>query len=150
MPFWVVVEAWSFGLASQYYGLLKGRHQRSICRRFGIDNPKVLAGWLRGINDLRNRCAHHSRIWNYASRNPLPSLPRDSFMERWIDSRAPIQRLYGMAVVIARLMLSVGPNSAWFREFAILLDSKPCLPGCDFTAIGLPALVGFPHHLFLE
>lgn len=150
MPFWVVVEAWSIGLASQYYGLLKGRHQRSICRRFGIENPKVLAGWLRGINDLRNRCAHHSRIWNYTSRNPLPSLPGDPFMERWIHSQAAIQRLYGMAVVIARLMLSVGPNSSWFREFAILLDSKPCLPGCDFTAIGLPDLEGFPHHLFLE
>lgn len=41
MPFWVVVEAWSFGLASRYYGLLKGRYQQAIGRRFGIDNPSV-------------------------------------------------------------------------------------------------------------
>ena len=34
MPFWVVVEAWSFGLASRYYSLLKRRHQLEIAKRF--------------------------------------------------------------------------------------------------------------------
>ncbi len=150
MPFWVVVEAWSFGLASRYYGLLKRRHQRSICLRFGIDNPSVLGAWLRGINDFRNRCAHHSRIWNYACKNRLPTLPEDAFMEHWINSPAAMQRLYGMAVVIARLMTTIGPNSSWFRDFATVLDSKPHLPGCDFTAVGLPDSEGFPHHLFSE
>lgn len=150
MPFWVVVEAWSLGLASRYYGLLKGRHQQSVCRRFGIDNPSVLGGWLRGINDFRNRCAHHSRIWNYACKNPLPTLPGDSFMEHWINAPAAMQRLYGMAVVIARLMTTIGPNSSWFREFAVLIDSKPRLPGCDFTALGLPDSEGFPLHLFTD
>lgn len=148
MPSWVVVEAWSFGLASRYYGLLKGRHQRSICHRFGISNPSVLGGWLRGINDFRNRCAHHSRIWNYACKNPLPTLPGDPFMEHWIKTPGSMQRLYGMAVVIARLMMTVGPSSSWFREFSQLLDSKPRLPGCDFAAVGLPDMEGFPHHLF--
>ena len=150
MPFWVVVEAWSFGLASRYYGLLKGRYQQAIGRRFGIDNPSVLGGWLRGINDFRNRCAHHSRIWNYACKNPLPILPGDPFMDHWINSPAAMQRLYGLAVVIARLMTTIGPNSSWFREFALLLDSKPHLPGCDFTALGRPDSEGFPHHLFSE
>lgn len=148
MPFWVVVEAWSFGLASRYYGLLKRRHQLEIARRFDIDNPKVLGDWLRGISDFRNRCAHHSRVWNYASKNPLPALRADPFMEHWIHDEAALQRLYGVSVVIARLIRSIGPNSRWFREFADLVDQMPDLPGCDFTAVGLTGLTAFPHERF--
>ena len=144
MPFWVVVEAWSFGLASRYYGLLKRRHQLEIAKRFEIDNPKVLGDWLRGISDFRNRCAHHSRVWNYASKNPLPMLKGDSFMEHWIDDEVSLQRLYGASVVIARLIKTIGPNSKWFKDFGCLLDQMPDLPGCDFTAVGIMKTNRFP------
>lgn len=150
MPFWVVVEAWSFGLASRYYSLLRRRHQIEIASRFEIGNPKVLGDWLRGISDFRNRCAHHSRIWNYASKNPLPMLRGDAFMEHWICEEASLQRLYGVSVVIARLIKSIGPNSRWFKEFAHLVDQKPELPGCDFTAVGIMRSNRFPHELFVR
>ncbi len=148
MPFWVVVEAWSFGLASRYFGLLKRRHQLEIAKRFEIDNPKVLGDWLRGISDFRNRCAHHSRVWNYASKNPLPMLKGNEFMEHWIDDEASLQRLYGASVVIARLIKTIGPNSKWFKDFGGLIDQKPELPGCDFTALGIMQANRFPHELF--
>lgn len=150
MPFWVVVEAWSFGLASRYYELLKGRHQQMIAKRFGITNARVLGAWLRGISEFRNRCAHHSRIWNYASKNALPMLKGDPFMDHWISEPAAMQRLYGVAVVITRLMTVIGPNSKWFKEFAELVDQKPNLPGCEYSALGLMGFDGFPDHLFNE
>ncbi|TGG85785.1 MAG: Abi family protein, partial [Aphanocapsa feldmannii 288cV] len=137
MPFWVVVESWSFGLTSRYYGLLKGRYQKLIAKRFDINNASLFGTWLCGINDFRNRCAHHSRIWNHTIKNPLPLLNSDPFLDHWILGSRPIQRLYGVAVVIARLMATIGPNSQWFKDFADLLERKPDLPGCDFTGMGL-------------
>ena len=148
MPIWVVVEAWSISLASRYFGLLNGRIQRTIANRLDINNPKVLESWLRGISDLRNRCAHHSRIWNYASKNTLPMLKNDPFMDHWISDKTAMERLYGVAVVIARLMKIAGPNSNWFKEFGSIINDKPELPGCEYSGLGLAEATGFPHHLF--
>ena len=141
-------------LAAQKTAFFGTRPTTRSCRS-GSSSRHGASDWHRATTDCSsgatsNRCAHHSRIWNYACKNPLPTLPEDPFMEHWINLPAAMQRVYGMAVVIARLMTTIGPNSSWFREFATLLDSKPCLPGCDFTAAGLPDPEGFPHHLFSE
>ncbi len=62
IPFWVAVEAWDFGIMSKYYDVLKGRFQNIITYRLNVGHSKILREWLREINTLRNRCAHHSRI----------------------------------------------------------------------------------------
>jgi len=75
-------------------------------------------------------------------------LKGNEFMEHWIDDEASLQRLYGASVVIARLIKTIGPNSKWFKDFGGLIDQKPELPGCDFTALGIMQANRFPHELF--
>ncbi|WP_283812140.1 Abi family protein [Pseudomonas corrugata] len=80
MPFWVIVEAWDFGIASKYYEILKDGHRNRICKRFGLTHAKILKEWLQEISIPRNRCAHHSRIWNQISANPVPTVPKRSLL----------------------------------------------------------------------
>ena len=71
IPIWVVVEAWSFGTLSKYFELLKRTYQNNIAARLGVSNPSILVRWLQAINILRNRCAHHTRVWNQTTNNPI-------------------------------------------------------------------------------
>lgn len=81
IPFWVAIEAWDFGTLSKYYEILKGNHQNRIAQRLGVSNTRTLKLWLQEINTLRNRCAHHSRIWNQVSANALPDLPAEPYFQ---------------------------------------------------------------------
>ena len=142
MPFWVVVEAWDFGTISKYFEMLKRNHQNRVCGRLGISNPTVLKIWLQEINTLRNRCAHHTRIWNQYSNNPLPVLPDLYFQKLNLDEHAR-RRLYGLIAVIWYLVKTIGPSSDWIERIADVIDSKPVIPGCPLMAMGLPDEKGF-------
>jgi len=148
MPFWVVVEAWDFGTASKYFEILKDSHRNRISSRLGLTNSRTLKEWLQEINTLRNRCAHHGRIWNQISANPLPTVPNDAYFKKLnLDANATC-RLYGLIAVLWFLVKTIGANSQWIHQVADVIDSKPQVPGCPFAALGLPDEKGFPRQLF--
>ena len=41
-----------------------------LSKKFGAKNLKELNSWLKLIRDIRNRVAHHSRVWNCNYREP--------------------------------------------------------------------------------
>ena len=146
IPFWVAVEAWDFGVVSKYYEMLKRRYQNRVAERLGVNNPAVLRAWLHEINILRNRCAHHCRIWNQSTSNPLPVLDHAYFKGLGMKTDAG-SRLLGLIVVIWFLVRKIGPNSQWIHEVAEVVAAKPALPGCSFAAMGFANESGFPEAL---
>ncbi len=78
-PFWVIAELATFGNIQAIYGALNkpsfnGAHNSntldSLSHEFGAKNLKELNNWMNLIRDVRNRCAHHSRVWNCNYREP--------------------------------------------------------------------------------
>jgi abortive infection bacteriophage resistance protein len=126
----------------------KLRLQNRISCRLGVHNPKVLKDWLQAINTLRNRCAHHSRIWNQAASNSLPVLPDDLYFQTLALDANAMRRLVGLIAVIWYLLKNIGSNSQWLLNVADVIDSKPDLPGCSFGSIGLADESGFPRAAF--
>jgi abortive infection bacteriophage resistance protein len=147
IPFWVVVETWDFGLMSKYFENLKGRYQETICNRLDVPNKKLLRGWLQEINELRNHCAHHSRIWNRVSGNAIKTLDNNYFNTLNLDMAAR-KRIYGKACVLWFLVKKIGPNSTWINKLADLIDTKPALNCCPYTSMGFSDNNGFPRDLF--
>ena len=147
IPFWVAVEAWDFGIMSKYYEILKGSYQNRICSRLGISNPKTLKSWLQEINTLRNRCAHHTRIWNQSFPSPLAVTNDQYFANLALRSHA-MERMYGMICVLWFLVKKIGPSSKWLEHVADLIDSKPSIDCCPNTAMGFPDNTGFPRGKF--
>jgi abortive infection bacteriophage resistance protein len=148
MPFWVVIEAWDFGTLSKYFEILKGSHQNRISARLGISNAKVLKDWLQEINTLRNRSAHHTRIWNQVASNPIPVLATDTYFQGLALDQNALSRLYGLISVIWSLLRQIGHGSQWLYQVAEVIDTKPDLPGCSFGSLGLSSENGFPRQLF--
>lgn len=143
VPVWVAVEAWSLGTVSKWFELLKRGHQNRIARHFGVSNPALLVRWLQAITTLRNRCAHHSRIWNQTERNAL-GLPvgvdADALFFKVYGSFDAVERkkIFMLACIIWYLVRSVGPSSDWFDRFMIELQRMPGLPCDGYEEMGVP------------
>ena len=147
IPFWVAVEAWDFGIMSKYFEILNGRYQNRIGARLNIANPRILKCWLQEINTLRNRCAHHTRIWNQSFASPLPFSSDKYFQDLSLTPNA-LTRMYGMICVLWFLVRQIGPSSRWLNHVADLIDSKPAIDCCPNTAMGFSDNSGFPRGRF--
>ncbi|RJP75016.1 MAG: Abi family protein [Desulfobacteraceae bacterium] len=137
LPFWVVVEAWDFGTVSIYFNILQKKYQNRIANRLNINNSKILTSWLKEINTLRNRCAHHTRIWNQEFNHPLPTLDDPYFIDLNLDEIAR-KRMFGLICVLWFLVKKIGPSSNWIESVAKTLDRKPAIDSCPKTAMGFP------------
>ena len=73
-PAWKTLEITSFGSLSRLYGNLKPsvKSKDKIAEAFLTVNHTYLPSWLQSISQIRNYCAHHSRLWN----KNLPGRPR--------------------------------------------------------------------------
>lgn len=78
-PFWMIGELTTFGnVVTLYKSVDKTIFNDQpnpnkldiLAREFGAKNLKQLNDWIRAIKDVRNRCAHHSRVWNANYREP--------------------------------------------------------------------------------
>lgn len=139
MPFWVVIEAWDFGLMSHYFSYLNGKYQNKICAR--IDKsilPYMLENWLREINTLRNRCAHHTRIWNQSTNNNL-EMPQTGPLSTVNWGPKGKSRLFGLILIMWFLVEHIGKNSSWLLSIAELIEGMPILPTCNKEVMGFPS-----------
>lgn len=62
-PVWVIMELFSFGMLSRFYGDLKTPDQKQLAKELYATIPKNINSWLRCCTDLRNICAHYGRLY---------------------------------------------------------------------------------------
>ncbi len=64
-PCWILAEILSFGKWSKLFGALKYQsHIKMVASRLNAP-PHDMVSWVRSLVILRNRCAHHGRLWGY-------------------------------------------------------------------------------------
>ena len=79
-PIWVIVDYFTLGMLSHFYTDMTNRDKSFISSKMYSVPYQLLTGWLRCLTDLRNRCAHYSRLYNW-SFPAMPGIPRgDSFV----------------------------------------------------------------------
>ena len=78
-PFWIMSELSTFGNILAIFEAIDKKpfalpHNKNLLdelsQDFGAKNLKELNSWLKLIRDVRNRVAHHSRVWNCNYREP--------------------------------------------------------------------------------
>lgn len=62
-PVWVSVELMSFGNLSSLFSILKDEDQKAISNYYNTD-PKYLKNWILCLVEVRNICAHYTRLYN--------------------------------------------------------------------------------------
>ncbi len=124
-PTWMSLEVVSFGTLSQMYKMLdKCPEKKQIALAFGIGNEDVFANWLHAFSNLRNCCAHHSRIWNrrfvvhlkLAYNTSRPFLTTESSMA--IHSN----KLFALLSAIKYIADILSPGNSFKQNLIVLLN----------------------------
>jgi|LGOV01.1.fsa_nt_gb abortive infection bacteriophage resistance protein len=106
IPIWVGTEFLSFGTVSHLYENMKTGDKKKIARDYFGLSYEILESWLRSISNVRNRCAHHSRIYNTYF---IFNMKKDHIM---VSNNINNKSLF--AVLIALKSLLLNPNQ-WDR-----------------------------------
>lgn len=64
LPVWAVTELLSFGSLPYLFELMKAADARAVANEFGFRHPAPFGKVIRAVADLRNYCAHGSRLFN--------------------------------------------------------------------------------------
>lgn len=136
-PAWKTLELTSFGGLSKIYGNLKNTiHSKDlIAIEFGVVNHTFLPSWLQSIAQIRNYCAHHSRLWN---RN-LPGRPKilSTAPKPWlthIPKENEGQWLYLHLCCMKYLLNIIKPDNQFTDKLTKLLLKYP---NVDLRALGM-------------
>ena len=128
-PIWVAVGGWDWGNLAYTFRYLSSKNMTLICS--SIDpalEQKTLISWMASLNEVRNACAHHSRLWNKALTNrpgfqkpgQLPDFDHMRNGRGKIDDHHST-RLYGALVAIIFMMKRLHPKTEWHQRFAALV-----------------------------
>jgi abortive infection bacteriophage resistance protein len=136
-PAWKTLELTSFGSLSKLYGNLKHTvHAKDgIAQEFQTANHTYLPSWLQSIAQIRNYCAHHSRLWN---RN-LPGRPKlmPKPPQAWIANvpkEHEYQNLYIHLCCMKYLLNVVNPVNQFTLRLQNLFNKYPSV---DPNALGM-------------
>lgn len=137
-PLWVIIEFFSIGFLSHFYLDMKRRDRKQIAKQLYGVTDAVLSSWLRCITDLRNKCAHYSRIY-YWIFPALPSFVDDEHSPHYPDNYRPMnkRRLFAQLYMI-KLMYPKAEE--WKNAFVMPLSSlvEKYKQSISLTHIGFP------------
>jgi abortive infection bacteriophage resistance protein len=120
LPIWMASEVMSFGTLSKMLANMKKQDQKAVATRFQAP-PAVLPNWIHVVSVVRNRCAHHSRLWNWQFG---VSAMRPATSPNWNRQLlGPTNRTFFVLLVVKKLLPAVGDrhSEAWTDELSALL-----------------------------
>ncbi|WP_119342802.1 Abi family protein [Facilibium subflavum] len=143
-PVWMAIHLLSFKeLVLMYQHIKNNLVKKSIAYSYGLKEP-VLTSWMRTLSDLRNLCAHHSRVWNrsFGSKAVLPK----TTPARWLSAFpelidignnhkiSPHNSLFFHVVIIWYFISQMNQDSSWVARLVTLCDEYKI----DMTHLGFP------------
>ncbi len=135
-PAWKSLEQTSFGGLSKLYGNLKHTTQSKdiIAKEFGAVNHTYLPSWLQSLAQIRNYCAHHTRLWNknLPGTVRLLSKPPNNWVED-VPKQHEFSKLYVHMCLMKYMLNTIKPNN--FTERLATLFEK--YPNVDPDALGM-------------
>jgi abortive infection bacteriophage resistance protein len=139
-PAWKSLEQTSFGALSKLYGNLKPcvKSKDTIAKKFGAVNHTYLPSWLQSIAQIRNFCAHHSRLWNRNLPGTVKLLknPPNPWInkEEKVPKQHEFQKLYIHMTIMKYMLNTIQPNNTFRLQLFNLLKKYANI---DENALGM-------------
>lgn len=134
-PAWKTLELTSLGSLSKIYGNLKNtiNSKDLIAKELGAVNHTYLPSWLQSITQIRNYCAHHSRLWNKNLPGTPKILPKPPY--KWVDDvPTDTSKLYLHMCIMKYMVNIIAPENSFSNKLQELLRKYPSV---DPTALGI-------------
>lgn len=122
----MAVEILTLGKLSRLYkGLSNISEKMAIANDFGLPST-ILSSWFVYLNNVRNICAHHNRLWNRRITADRPTIPsRKKFQ---FNGELPSDfniTLYGIVSMIDRLLDNINSNNRFIDKLIKLFEKYP-------------------------
>jgi abortive infection bacteriophage resistance protein len=121
-PLWALVEIMTFGQLSHWFGMLKRRSDKNaVARAYDMDETNFVS-ILHHLAVVRNKCAHHSRLWN-CEFTVIPKLPRDrpAIVAKSLN-RDRERKIYNTLIIVIHLLNTISPNHHWKSKLLDLIE----------------------------
>ena len=112
-PVWVAIELFTFGNLSSLYSIMKAEDRKEIAKLYNTE-PKYLGSWVLALVEIRNICAHYSRLYNM----PLKQTPY-LYSENQKYKSGARNKVFPALIVIKRML---NGDSRWV-EFETQLEA---------------------------
>lgn len=132
-PIWCLIELMDFGSTLTFYRGMDYRIKQQIAGKVGVPDT-VFSSWLLTLNTVRNRCAHHLRLWNWTLGNPV-KLPSVRKHPHWNIPSLPNDRLGVVLLFCRRLLNEISPGNQWTARMNLLFADFSEIP---VNEMGLP------------
>lgn len=128
LPFYALVEVFSFGTLSKFYKNMKNSDKKAIARSFGIGYT-YLESWLESISYVRNICAHYGRLYN-AKLSKTPILYKE-YSQVGIGNN----RMFGVLLCMKQILKNDKHWNQYVDQIKILIDKYEKI---DVKTMGFP------------
>lgn len=140
---WSLVEIFEFNTLITAFKNLRNSDTGPIAQFFGYNAKHVrdLVSQLEAMNTLRNKIAHHSRIWNRNfARTPKLPPPSDYPLFQGIraENRHDQYKLFPMLCTIAYILSIVESTWSARDELMVVLDGFPDDGAYTLSSAGFP------------
>ena len=138
-PSWMALEVVSFATLSRLFQSLRlDTRKEYITDQFGLKKVAILENWLHAISNLRNCCAHDSRIWNrrFMVSITLPYNTPYPFMDRTTIEQIRTNKLFAVLSCIAYILDMISPGNDFKIHIKELLKSDCSL--LELKDMGFP------------
>lgn len=130
-PMWQMKEFFTFEKSVTMFNYLEDGLKTAISKRMGINisNHSVFSSWIKSINDLRNACAHHDRIFNKKFQKQPQHFSKSS-----IPTKGKEAKLGGLLQCIDFCLKSNGSKIIYYDEakYAVLNCKQVSFIECGF------------------
>jgi abortive infection bacteriophage resistance protein len=128
-PCWMTLELACLGQLSKIYkNTISCDAKKRVAEHFKLDDI-VLTSWIEFLSLLRNKCAHHSRVWNKSiPKNPhFPTNPKGDWLSV-IPEKKKQNLVYTAASIILYLVRCIVPDTSFPDRFFALLKQYSNIP----------------------
>lgn len=113
LPVWILVNLLSFGTIVRILSNFSKENKKSLKNCYQI-KVWILLNWFIWLNDLRNYCAHHNRVWN---RKIKKLRTYENF--KWYNNR---DSLFAYLIVINYFIKIISSTSSWKEKLVKLIE----------------------------
>lgn len=134
LPIWMLVELMDFGSTLSFFRGVNDNIRKTVSATMG-QPEEVALSWLLALNAIRNRCAHHARLWNWKVGYPV-RIPGARKFPEWHSPSMPNNQM-GIMLTICRYWLNqINSINHWTQRVRDLFAEFPEIPP---ASMGLPA-----------
>jgi abortive infection bacteriophage resistance protein len=119
-------------------GGLKFADRTQLAARFGLPRPDLLTAFTRNLNNVRNICAHHGRLWNRSPADRLapPRRGEIALLDHLVADVHAQSRIYATAAFLQYLLRTINPSSSWGVRLRAHLKTFPGRNGISLRHAG--------------